>query len=200
MLFAADAENDVVAGEVDFDQHALVRHVLQQLVRTVFVHDVHAMADAVGSGLLHRKPDMAAQAFRRHQPRRELAGMQADADLGVELAQESDHAHVLGIVGHGGVLVLFPDQIDGHHARIGRGELESEQCLSEHQLLRACCGTPHRCSGARPCSPALHPARRSGRVRGVWPRPCPRTRARPERRRPALGEQLCAERCQIVAP
>ena len=51
--------------------------------------------------LLDREPDMAAEAFRRHEPRRKLAGMQADMNLGIELAQEADHAHVLGIVGHG---------------------------------------------------------------------------------------------------
>ena len=81
MPVAADAENHVVAGEVDLDQHALVGHGLQQLVRLVFVHHVDAVTDAIGSGLLDGKADVAAQALRRHQPRRKFAGMQADANL-----------------------------------------------------------------------------------------------------------------------
>ena len=167
-----------VAGEVDLHQHALVRHVLQQLVGPILIHDVHAMADAVGPGLLHREPDMAAQTFRRHEPRRKLAGMQADADLGIELAQESHHAHVLGIVGHGVCSSSSPTKIDGHHARIGRGELESEHCLSEHQLLRRAAEHLDRCSGSRPCSPALRRPRRSGCVSVRGSPPCPRRRAR----------------------
>ena len=59
------------------------------------------MTDAVGLRLLDGLPDMAAESFGRHEPRRKLARMQADMDLGIELAQEADHAHMLGIVGHG---------------------------------------------------------------------------------------------------
>ncbi len=119
MVAAADAEDHVVAGEVDLDQHAFVGHGLQQLAGFVFVHHIDAVTDTVHAGLFHRKPDMAAQSFRRHEARRELSGMQADANLRIQRAQESDHAHLLGIVGHGAMPIFFADEIDGHDARIG---------------------------------------------------------------------------------
>ena len=89
VVLAFDAENDLVAGEIDLHQHALVRHVLQEVVGAVLVHDVDAVADTVGPRLLHGEPHMAAKAFGRHQPRRQLARVQGHANPWIELPLEA---------------------------------------------------------------------------------------------------------------
>lgn len=86
MVLAGDAENVRVAGEVDLDQHVLRGHVLQELVRAVLIDDVHAMSDAIGFGLVYREAHMAAQSLRRHEARRQFAGMQADVNFGIKAA------------------------------------------------------------------------------------------------------------------
>jgi hypothetical protein len=55
----------------------------------------------------------------------------------IERAEETDNAHVLGTVGHGARAVLFADEIDGDHARIGRGKLEAGQGLREESPSEA---------------------------------------------------------------
>lgn len=85
-MLSRDAQDVVVAGEIDLDQHALVGHVVQQRRGLVLVHDIHPVADAVGLGLLNGVPDMATKPFGRHQPRRKLARVQADMDVGIEAA------------------------------------------------------------------------------------------------------------------
>jgi hypothetical protein len=106
MVLAAHAENVGVAGEVGLDQDALRRHLLEEVVGPVLIHDIDAMADPVGARLLYRKPDMAAKSLRRHEPRRKLPGMQGHAHLGIELAQEADDPHVLCVVCHRDHVIL----------------------------------------------------------------------------------------------
>ena len=67
-VLAFDPKNDLIAGEIGFDQNALVGHVLQQVVGPVLVHQVDAVTDAVGQRLFHGEPDMAAQALGRASP------------------------------------------------------------------------------------------------------------------------------------
>ena len=57
-------------------------------------------------------------------------------DLGIELSQEADHAHMLRIVDHGGVIIFGRYEIYRHHARIGRRNLKPEQGLGKDELLR----------------------------------------------------------------
>ena len=136
MIFAADAENHVVAGEVDFDHHVLRGHFLQQIVGAIFVHDVDAVADALGVGLFDGEANVAAEALGRNQAGGELAGVQADVDLGIKAMQEADHAHVQGVVVHGSVAVFGHHEIDADDARIGGGGFKAEQRLREDLLLR----------------------------------------------------------------
>ena len=79
---------------------------------------------------------MAAKSLWRHEPRGKLAGVQRYPHLGIELTQEPDNAHVLGIVGHRDYVVFAAHEIDGEDARVGRGELQPEQSLSKHEFLR----------------------------------------------------------------
>jgi hypothetical protein len=65
-----------------------------------------------------------------------LAGMKADGNLGVKSADISEDPHMIGVVGHGGVIVFGANEVHPHHARIDRRQLESQQGLREDTLLR----------------------------------------------------------------
>ena len=82
VLVALDAQNAFVRAQVDLDHHVLLRQFLQQPRRIVLIHHIHAVPDAFGVAQLHRLPDVEAQPLRRHQPRRQLAGVQGDVAPG----------------------------------------------------------------------------------------------------------------------
>ena len=65
VIVAADAEDEVVAGERDFDHDVIFRHRVHQLVRILLVHDVHAVADAFGVAEFDGPVDVAAETFVR---------------------------------------------------------------------------------------------------------------------------------------
>ena len=100
MIFRAHAENHIVTGEVDFYHHVIPRHLLQQLVGTIFVHHIHSMSDAFRLRLFDRKANVATQSLVRHESRGQLARMQAQMNLRIKRAEESDDVHVQPIIGH----------------------------------------------------------------------------------------------------
>ena len=78
-----DAEDDVVRGEVDLDHDVAVGHLCeQQAWGSVFVHDVHAVADALGVAEVDGLADVEAEAGGRNKAGGELSGVQRDVDLG----------------------------------------------------------------------------------------------------------------------
>ena len=114
----------------------------------VLVHDVDAVADAFGAGDLDRLPDVEALAFRADHAVAELAGVERDADVGVEGVEEADHTHLPGVLGHGHAPVFRLDEVDADDEGAGWrvlvaagrcdgagqfafGELEAEQRLDE---------------------------------------------------------------------
>ena len=84
MIFAADAEDEIVAGESDFDHDVIFRHRVHQLVRIFFVHDVHAVADAFGVAEFDGPANMAAEAFVRDEAGSEFSGVHRDMNFGVD--------------------------------------------------------------------------------------------------------------------
>ena len=84
MIFSADAEDLVVTGEADFHQDAFARHFFQQLVRTIFVHHVDAVSDALGLGFFDGEANVATEAFVGHEAGRQFARVQGQVNLGVK--------------------------------------------------------------------------------------------------------------------
>ena len=76
------------------------------------------MADAVSARDIHCLAHMATEAFRWNEPKRQLARVQAEMNLGIKPACKLENSHVDGIVGHRGVVVFATDEIDPRHARI----------------------------------------------------------------------------------
>ena len=136
MIHAADAEDYIVAGEADFQHDMFCSHLLQESVRLILVHDVDAVADAFGVSDFHGQADVAAEAFVGNEPRRKLPGVQTDVDLGIDRVKKADDVHVQGVIGHGGVAVLWHDEVDADESRIGHGGFKAEQGLGEDLLLR----------------------------------------------------------------
>ncbi len=135
MIFASDAEDDVVAGEIDFDHDVLRGHFPEEFVGAFFVHDVNTVADALGMGLFNGQTNVAAQAFVGHEAGSEFSGVQADMHLGIKIVEKFDHAHVQGVIGHGSVAVFGHDEIDADVAGIDGGEFKTEKRLRENNFL-----------------------------------------------------------------
>ncbi len=139
-------------------------HLRQQIPRPVLVHHVHAVADALRVGQLHRLADVEAQSLRRHQPRRQFARVQRNVHVGILRMQIADHLHLQGVVAHGDVVVFRPHKVDADPRVIlrvdrGFGGLEAQQRLRENLLRRKSRAAPARCSGPRPGKPARPAAR-----------------------------------------
>jgi hypothetical protein len=135
MIFPGDTEDRVVASEIDFDHDVLGGHFLKQLVRALFEHDVNAVADAFRACLFDGQADMAAQTFIGNQRRCNFASVQSDVNFGIELVKKFDHAHLLGVIGHGDVTILGHDKVDADETRIGHNGFKAEDGLCEDLLL-----------------------------------------------------------------
>jgi hypothetical protein len=96
---ALDAQDDVVAGQVDLDRHLVAGHPGQQGLGVVLVGDVDAVADAAGAGDLDRLADVEAQLARGDQALGQLAGVQRQLHVRILAVQELQHPHVQGVVG-----------------------------------------------------------------------------------------------------
>ena len=83
---------------------------------TIFVHHVHAVADAFRVRLFDREADVAAEAVGRHESFGKFAGVQADVHLRIEAVQKADDFHVQRVIGHRNRAVLGHDVVDAHEA------------------------------------------------------------------------------------
>ena len=81
MVLSTDAENHVVARQADFHHHMIAGHLFQQFMRVVFIHDVHAVPDALGFRFFNCKPDVAAKSFVSHEARRQLARVEGQMNF-----------------------------------------------------------------------------------------------------------------------
>ncbi len=140
-----DAKDSFVGTEVDFDHHVLAGQLREQRRGVVFVHYVHAVANALGMAQIDGLANVETQTLRWHKARGQLAGMQGDVDLGIYGMQVIHHLHVQHIVAHGDETVFGLDEIDADEAanvavRTRRGQallhsFETQQGLRE-DLLR----------------------------------------------------------------
>jgi hypothetical protein len=144
VLAALDAENALVRAEVDFDHHVLLRQLLEQGRGVVFVHHVDAVADALGVSQLDRLADVEAQALGRDQAGSQLAGVQADVDLGINGVEIVEHPHLQRVVAHGNEAVLGLHEVDADEAGL---MLASMVCWMVSKPSRVWAKT---CSGAKP--------------------------------------------------
>src|SRR5215813_7263510 len=100
MIFAADAEDHVIAGQIDLYHHVFSCHLFQQFVRTIFVHYVHAVANALRVCLLDGQTNMTTKSAWEHQSGRKFPCVETDMDFGIEIVQETDYTHVQRVVSH----------------------------------------------------------------------------------------------------
>ena len=69
MIRSLHAQNAFVGAEVDLDHHVLRGQLLQQRRRVVLIHDIDAVADALGVAQFNRLADVEAQALGRNEAR-----------------------------------------------------------------------------------------------------------------------------------
>ncbi len=119
MIVAADAQNQVVGSQVDFDHHVAGRHFLHQTDRIFFQHDRRTVADALGVSALDGFTDVVREIFGLHEPGRDLSRMQRDVNLGINAVEVIEHRHVLVKVVYRNVPVFRLNQIQAHKMGIG---------------------------------------------------------------------------------
>ncbi len=134
VILAADAENQIVAAEINFHHHVFCSHFLQQIVGPFLVHDVHTVADAFGVRDFDSLANVKGKPFVGDEAGSEFTGVQSDVNFGVHTVQEADHAHLQSVVGHGDVAIFGHHEIDADDARVGGGDFETEQSLRENLL------------------------------------------------------------------
>ena len=103
MRLAFDAEDAGVGGEVDLDHDVLVGHLFEERVGVVFVEHVDAVADALGVAEVDGFADVEAEAVGRDHAGGEFAGVERDADVGVDGVEVVEHLHLEVVVAHGDV-------------------------------------------------------------------------------------------------
>src|ERR1035441_2638359 len=94
MLRSAHAQDNVIAGEADFHHHIAVRHLLQKLEWTTFVHHVNAISNAFGMTRLDRIAHMKLQVLGRDKALDQLARMRRDVHLRIALVKRSEERRV----------------------------------------------------------------------------------------------------------
>ena len=134
--FVLDAEDELVAGEIDLDGNPACAHLAQQARRIALVGDIDAMADTAGARHLDGFAHMTLQPFGRHHAERQLAGMEAEPHVGELLLEESEHAHVQAVVAHRHVPVLGSEDVHAHHPAAGTGGGERGIEAREHRGRR----------------------------------------------------------------
>ena len=135
VMAAGDAEDAVVGGEVDLDHDVAVGQLGEKGLRVALVHDVDAMADALGVAEVDGLVDVEGKACGRDEAGSEFAGVEGDVDAGVDAVEVVEHEHLAVVLGHGHVGVFGLDEVDADYVGIGRGQLEVEEGLGE-DLLR----------------------------------------------------------------
>src|SRR5664279_2831740 len=111
MLWSANAEYDVVAGEADFYHHIAAGHLLQKLGWATFVHHVNAMSDAFGMTLLYRITHMKLQVLGWDKTLDEFARMQRDVHMRIAFVKVIEHAHVQRKISNGDIPVFRHHQV-----------------------------------------------------------------------------------------
>ena len=139
VVVAFDAEDALVGAEVDFNHDVFAGHFAEKLRGVVLVHDIDAVAEALGVAELDGLADVEAEAFRRDEAGGEFAGVEADVDLGVEGVEVVEHLHLEGVVAHGDESVFRHDEVDADPGVVMRVDagldgLEAEKCLGEDLL------------------------------------------------------------------
>src|SRR5664279_803769 len=116
---AANAEDEIVAGEIDFDEDVAGGHLLEELVGMVLVHDVHSMADALGVAFVNGGTDMEGESVRGNEAGSELASMQADVDFRINGVEVVQHLHLQAVIAHGSVAIFRHDEVDADEGGVG---------------------------------------------------------------------------------
>ena len=147
MIVAADAEDQVVRGQGDFDQHVALSHFMEQGDGIFFVHHGNAVADALGVAAFDRGANVEREIFGRNEAHGEFSGVQRDVNFGIDAVQVIDHRHVLVEVVDGDVPVLGHDEIQADEAGIGGGQFEAEQNLGEDDFRAQSAQRPDKDSG-----------------------------------------------------
>jgi hypothetical protein len=136
MPWRIDAEDDIVRGEVDFYHDVPVGHLLQEPVRSVLIHDVGTVADALGVAEIDGLADVEAETFGRDKAGREFSCVKRDVDLRIDAVEIVEHEHLPVVLGHGEIGVFGLDKVETDDTRVLGGNLEGEQRLSEDLLRR----------------------------------------------------------------
>nr|GEU28080.1 hypothetical protein [Tanacetum cinerariifolium] len=131
-----DAEDEIVAAQVDLDRNILIVHLFHDAQRIAFVGNVHAMADAARARHVQRLLDVELQPFRLHHAQRQLARVQRQFDGRIFGFQELVHLHVQRVVAHRHVRAFLAHDVDAHDQRTGGGQLEARHHLRKHLRRR----------------------------------------------------------------
>src|ERR1700757_4271654 len=110
--------------------------LLQQIVGTILIRHVHAVADALGVSFVDCETNVTAEALVSNKSRGNFSRMKRDANFGIEPVQEIHHAHVQRVIGHRIVAIFRHHEIYAGDARINRRDFEPEQGLREYLLFR----------------------------------------------------------------
>ena len=141
VLVALDVEDAFVGAKVDFDHDVPGGELLEQGGGVVLIHDVDAVADALGVAELDGLADVEAKAFGRDKAGSEFAGVEADGDARIDGVEVVEHLHVEGVVAHGDEAVFGHDEVDADEAGFVGVEglldgFEAEEGLGEDLLGR----------------------------------------------------------------
>src|SRR6185436_8828636 len=94
MLLLLYAEDQVVAGQANLNHHITPDELLQQAVRVIFVHDVNAMANALGVAFGYRVADMKSQPFGWDHSGSEFTRVQRNVGEWILRSQKVKHLHM----------------------------------------------------------------------------------------------------------
>src|SRR5579863_1050528 len=84
MFRTFDSQDSFVGAEVDLDHDMLLRHLPQQILGSVLVHYINAVADSLRMRYFNSLPDVEAQALGWNQGRCQFTCVKADVDCGID--------------------------------------------------------------------------------------------------------------------
>ena len=107
----------------------------------VFIHDVNAVADALGVTKLNSLADVKAKTGRRDEAGSDFACVQGDMHARIDAMQIIEHEHLTVVFGHGEIAVFGHDEVDPDDGGMSGVELrldglEAEKGLREDLLGR----------------------------------------------------------------
>ena len=104
----------------------------------VLVHDVDAVADALGVAELDGLADVEAEAVGRDEAGSEFAGVERDVHLRIDAVEVVEHQHLAVVLGHGEVAVFGLNEVDADDA--WDGLIESRRSKPRRVWAKTCCG------------------------------------------------------------